>query len=123
MSEAGGFNPENPVRRGRRDPELALRMDQELGEAGQEGTGELGLAIGEQVLYKVTVMDPNLETGNDRWFTYGVTTTVQSDENEVDTFQRVITLVHGRLIEAIENKNELDQQAAVERRNRPIVPR
>lgn len=119
-----GFNEnEAPTRRGRRDPELALRMEQELGDAGAEGSGELGLAIGDQVLYKVTVMDPNTENGHDRWFTYGVTTSVQSDEVEAETFQRVVTLVHGRLSEAIELKNELDQQVAMERRNRPIVPR
>lgn len=123
-----GFDPDRvpiaPVARGRRDPELALDMDQRLGDVEMaDEPGELGLAVGDQVLYKVTVLDADPVTGKDRWFQYGNTTSVAPNEVEEQTFTRVVSLVHNRLDEAIEHKDSLAQEKYEASMHQQIRPR
>lgn len=120
MAPTEGFDDvaEGPRRgqRGRRPPietELAedLRAD-----AGQEAGSEFGLIVGDGVVYKVVVQDQSAVTGNDRWFTYGVTTSVQPGEEEHDAFARVVTVVHTRLLESIDTMDLIEhEQREIER--------
>lgn len=123
---AEGFDPSDaPVRRGRRDPELALALSAGIDtgdeQGGDEG-GEFGLMVGDELVYKMTEEVPNPITGKDRWFTYGIKTTVKGNETEEMAFTRIVTLVNGRLGESIEYADAVAAEAEAERRKAPIVP-
>lgn len=118
---AEGFDPSDaPVRRGRRDPELALQLEAGIGDA-QEAE-EYGLSSGDELVYKITEESVNPITNKDRWVTYGAKTTVRRDEDEPTAFTRLVTVVHGRMIEAVEYADQLAHEQEEERRKRPIVP-
>jgi hypothetical protein len=122
---AEGFDPsEAPVRRGRRDPELALQLQAGLDDTNtpDEPAGEYGLAVGDEMVYKMTLETPDPISGKDRWFTYGVKSSVLPGEVEVDAFRRVVTLTTERLGEAIDYADAAAYEAEQERRRAPIVP-
>jgi len=119
---AEGFDPnEAPVRRGRRDPELALQLEAGLSES-QEQEGVYGLVAGDELVYKITEEQVNPLTQKDRWVTFGAKTTVQIGEDEPTAFTRLVTLVHGRMIEAEEYADQLAAEREEARRRIPIVP-
>lgn len=115
---------ERPVR-GRRDPaiqhelELGGALDAQDGDAG----GEFGLVVGDQIIYKVVLMTPSPINSHDRWFTYGVSTSVQPSEEEADAFTRAVLVTHERVAQAIADMDEREAEAEAERRRRPITAR
>jgi hypothetical protein len=119
---AEGFDPSDaPVRRGRRDPELALQLEAGIGDA-QEDEEEYALSVGDEMVYKITEEQVNPISNKDRWVTYGAKTTVRRGEDEPTAFTRLVTIVHGRMIEATEYADQLAEEAEAERRKIPIVP-
>jgi hypothetical protein len=122
---AEGFDPSDaPVRRGRRDPRLALELEAGLNDTGEQHdeSGEDGWQVGDELIYKVTTEDTNPVTGKDRWSTYGMKTTIRPGETEEEAFTRIVTTTAARLEESIEFLNHQAEQAEAERRAQPIVP-
>jgi hypothetical protein len=119
---AEGFDPNDaPVRRGRRDPQLALELEAGLSES-QEQEGVYGLVAGDELVYKITEEQVNPATQKDRWVTFGAKTSVLPGESEPDAFTRLVTLVHGRMVEAEEYADQLALEREEARRRIPIVP-
>lgn len=121
-----GFDPSDaPVRRGRRDPELALQLSAGL-EAADEGhdepQGEFGLVVGDELVFKFTAESADPVTGKDRWVTYGMKTSIQPGEEEPDAFRRIVETTFARYDEAIGYADALSEQREAERRARPITP-
>lgn len=116
-----GFDPGQPQRRGRRDPELAARLALDptgddafvdAGEEGPEGGNEM-VIDGDVVVAKVT---HSVEfDGQPSWFTYGLQSRVLPGETEEDTFVRVATVVNTRVLDLAADAE--DRIAALRGRN------
>lgn len=106
-----GFDPSDaPVRRGRRDPELAMQLEAEnqLGDPDGGDTDEqafIGLAPGDIVMAKVTHAFTRND-GGDSWFSYGVQSRVLDHETEEDTYLRVATVANQRVLDLADDSEE-----------------
>ena len=117
------YDPSNPVRRGRRDPELAaaLGMDDEHQDSG-EGPLVEGpmLSTGDVVAAKVTI-DVMIE-GKENWFTYEARTRVMEGESEAEANERIEQIANIRAIELADNMEARLAERSAARRRRPITP-
>lgn len=119
-----GFDPaEAPVRRGRKDPQLALALeaDNHLDDAGDTSEQSyIGLLPGDIVAAKVTHTFTR-DDGQDSWFSYGVQSRVMQGETEEDTFVRVASIANERVLDLAddaENRIQLLAQAQQQQRRR-----
>lgn len=94
MSE--GFNEENPVTRGRRDPEIAAMLEAENdlnqpGDPNEQDTVYIGLFPGDMTMVKVTLFAKT--PMGDAWFTAGTQSRVADGETAEDAFDRVTDVI------------------------------
>ena len=110
----GFIHPQDaPTRRGRRDPELAQRLESELIQPGLDdpASGDsseqafIGLAPGDIVMAKVTHAVTRND-GGDSWFSYGVQARVLENETEEDTFIRVATIANERVLDMADDADQ-----------------
>lgn len=116
-----------PVRRGRRDPELALQMEQDMSsDEGEEVSQEVGLFVGDEIFYRVTKEEANPVTGASRWFGMGAKTSVGIGETSEAAARRIVNFTDDWVTAAREHDDEevVARAAAeeAERRSRPIRP-
>lgn len=129
MSE--GFNDENPVTRGRRNPEISamLEAESEMRDTDQHDESDMiyvGLFPGDVVLGKVTIF-AKTQLG-DAWFTSGTQSHVADGETSDAAFERVRDVITTEVVklgtkqmEVIESIQEQEPEAP--RTQRRIVPR
>lgn len=91
-----GFNEENPVTRGRRDPEIAAMLDAEndLNESNDPNEQDMvyvGLFPGDTTMVKVTLFAKT--PLGDAWFTAGTQSRVADGELAEDAFDRVTDVI------------------------------
>lgn len=122
------FDPNDiPVVRGRRDPELASRLEAETiaDDPGEAEQSWMGLMEGDSIIAKVSLSAPTAL--GEAWFTYGSTTHVMPGESEQDAFERLADVVNTRVIDlASDSIERVNQRAAEQReieRTRRIIPR
>jgi hypothetical protein len=104
-----GFNPDEvPVRRGRRDPQLAAAMlddDDQLADAGTPNDQTyIGLSAGDTVFGKITRAGRN--TAGEVWTTFGAQAQVLEGETFPDTFARVAEVIVDGVSALEANNNE-----------------
>lgn len=126
---------DTPNRRGRRKPELLaqevdeqpeMAMDSAVDDAGQPQPEDMPLLLpGDIVLAKSSI--EMTVGGAESWFTYGVQTRIQPDEDEERAFGRVAAVVNTRVIDlAADAEDQIAIETArreEEARKRPIRPR
>ena len=135
--------PAGPVRRGRRDPEIAAALEAEMAvedqlndeTAGEGGAPDEGVFLfpGDVVSIKVTHA-ANFDS-EDSWYAYGIQTRVGEHESEQDVFERASTIVNTRVLDLVATSEESvlamreairtqsEELANERRRTRRITPR
>lgn len=113
-----GFTPEEaPTRRGRRDPELAARLEEDdlLADAGQSSDQTfVGLAAGDTIYGKVTFA-ANTPLG-EAWYTFGAQSQVLASETEEDAFNRLSSVITEHTLDlASDFETSLNEQIAAQR--------
>lgn len=99
---------EGPVRRGRRDPNLAIEMEMTADEEGLNDAGTpaeamhptvyLGLSEGAIIAVKHT-LNYSTDTGGEGWATFGVQDRVLPGEDEEGAFERIGSIVNARVLD------------------------
>ena len=128
MTQREGFDPNRdiPVRRGRRDPEMAMAMGLEPQNGNYEQPAEpepeFEMVSTDDVLFaKSSICLP--VAGHESWSTYGAYIKVRPGETEEDANNRLVVDVNVRLLEAHEDLEARVLEMEEARRNAPIVPR
>lgn len=118
-----GFDPDReiPVRRGRRDPDMAIALGLDDNADHTEQDDLPMLSTGDVVSAKVTLQ---VQIGkNDAWFTYEVKTRVMPGESEEEVSERVKLITNTRVLENADDAEARINDREHERRTAHIVPR
>jgi hypothetical protein len=129
---AEGFNDENPVTRGHRDPDLQAQMDaDDFDDAGQSNETDVvyvGLFPGDTVLAKVTLF-AKTQLG-DAWFVLGTQSRLADGESAEGAYTRVTDIITEEVmrfgqkqLQAIEDNQDQGEPAAPSRSRGRITPR
>ena len=130
--------PEDRPRRGRRDPDLAQRIEQDIdlgpayeGNVEQHDDGDQEplplINVGDEVAAKVTlamdVGDPDKHSGDASYFTYEMRTKVMPGESEEEVNERVTLVVNTRVMNLVDDMEARLEARRQEARSRPIQRR
>ena len=128
MTQREGYDPNRdvPVRRGSRDPELALRMGLDPQEGNnvqaEEPEPEFEMVGPGDVLFAKSSICLEV-AGHEAWSTYGAYIKVRPGETEEEANNRLVVDVNVRLLEHHEDLEARVLEIEEARRNAPIVPR